>query len=55
MHQECPLEHFLPIYVAINITVFRLIKDKEEVGVTLLTVVSLCNIVMAALKEKFCP
>ena len=56
MHKECPVYHFLPIYVVIDQskTVFKLIKDKKEVGVTLLTAISLYYRLMAALKAKLC-
>ena len=35
--------------------VFKLIKDKKEIGVTLLAVISLRYMLMAALKAKSCP
>ena len=42
MHQKCPVKRFLPIYVIIDKskTVFKLIKDEKEKGVTLLAVIS---------------
>ena len=43
MHQECPVDAFLPIFVITDQskTVFKLIKHKKEKGVTILAVISL--------------
>ena len=43
MHQECPFYPFLPILCLLTKvkTVFKFIKDKEEIGLTLLAAISL--------------